>query len=167
MKAGSIAWTFDTSFGCLGSLTPGSEAYIRDVNTGNKLGPYQDGEICVKSLTTMKGYLNNSEANDEVFDEEGFVHMGDFGFYDQEGKLHFKERIKEVIRVNSRWFGPSEVEDTIENINGVLEACVWVNILLIEVKWCSLVTITKYFRVHMMLVLEMIEFMLQWLSNLA
>ena len=67
----------------------------------------------------MKGYLNNSEANEVVFDDQGFVHMVDLGYYDHEGRLHFNERIKEVIRVKSRWFGPSEVEDTIEKINDV------------------------------------------------
>lgn len=50
-------------------------------------------------MTCMKGYLNNQEANREFFDENGFAHMGDIGYYDEDGKLYFKDRIKEVMRV--------------------------------------------------------------------
>jgi len=124
-ETGSVSWTFDVTSGCLGALTPGNQAFIRDLGTGSRLGPGQDGEICVKTMTCMKGYLNNQEANREFFDENGFAHMGDIGYYDEDGKLYFKDRIKEVMRVTAKWFGPSEVEEAIELIDGVLEACVW------------------------------------------
>jgi len=124
-ETGSVSWTFDTTDGCLGALTPGNMAYVRDLNTGEKLGPGQEGEICVKTMTCMKGYLNNPEANNEFFGEDGFARMGDLGHYNDEGKLFFKERIKETMKVQAKWFGPSEVEEAIEQIDGVLEACVW------------------------------------------
>merc|ERR1719342_651963 len=100
-------------------------AYVRDLVTGERLGPGQEGEICVHTTTLMKGYLNNPEADKEFFDEEGFARLGDMGHYDEEGKLFFKERIKETLRVKAKWFGPTEVEEVIEQIDGVLEACVW------------------------------------------
>lgn len=34
---------------------------IVDVITGEKLGPHEIGEICVKSPYTMKEYLNNPQ----------------------------------------------------------------------------------------------------------
>ena len=34
-----------------------------------------------------------------------------------------------LFQVQAKWFGPSEVEEAIEQIDGVLEACVWVSIL--------------------------------------
>ena len=51
--------------------------------------------------------------------------MGDLGFYDEEGKLYYKERIKELIKVSNYWFGPGEVENVIEEIPCVAEAAVW------------------------------------------
>merc|ERR1719188_2546394 len=84
-ETGSVSWTFDVTSGCLGALTPGNQAFIRDLGTGSRLGPGQDGEICVKTMTCMKGYLNNQEANREFFDENGFAHMGDIGYYDEDG----------------------------------------------------------------------------------
>ena len=52
-------------------------------------------------MTCMKGYLNNPEANNEFFGEDGFARMGDLGHYNDEGKLFFKERIKETMKVNN------------------------------------------------------------------
>ena len=51
------------------------------------------------TTTCMKGYLNNPEADKEFFDEEGFARLGDMGYYDEEGNLFFKERIKETVKV--------------------------------------------------------------------
>jgi len=149
-ESGQISWTFDNSNMCLGALVPGAKAYVRDLATGERLGPGQEGEICVHTTTLMKGYLNNPEADKEFFDEEGFARLGDMGHYDEEGKLFFKERIKEIykvkfiftenlinlsvrsqlnflpiFKVKAKWFGPTEVEEVIEQIDGVLEACVW------------------------------------------
>ena len=76
------------------------------------------GEICAKTMTTMKviihdnynmvilvpsmkGYLNNSEATAEFFTDDGFAAMGDLGYFDEEGKLFFKERMKDVLKVGS------------------------------------------------------------------
>ena len=40
--------------GYLGKLTTGNSAYIRDVETGARLGPGEVGEICVKTMICMK-----------------------------------------------------------------------------------------------------------------
>ena len=49
----------------------------------------------------MRGYLNNEAATRDYFTEDWFACMGDIiGYYDQEGKLYFKDRIKEVIKVS-------------------------------------------------------------------
>lgn len=110
---------------CLGALVPGVQVYIRDRETGEKLGPNQAGEIMVKTKTMMTGYLNRYDETEEFYDDEGFAHMGDLGYYDEEGKLFYKERIKELIKVSNYWFGPGEVENVLEEIPCVAEAAVW------------------------------------------
>ena len=52
-------------------------------------------------VPSMKGYLNNSEATAEFFTDDGFAAMGDLGYFDEEGKLFFKERMKDVLKVGS------------------------------------------------------------------
>ena len=49
-----MSWTFDVSSGCLGALTPGNKACVRDTGSGQRLGPGELGEICVKTMTCMK-----------------------------------------------------------------------------------------------------------------
>jgi len=122
-EIGGISGSMDVT--CLGTLVPGVQVYIRDRETGEKLGPNKTGEIMVKTKTMMTGYLNRYEETKEFYDEEGFAHMGDLGYYDEEGKLFYKERIKELIKVSNYWFGPGEVENVLEEISCVAEAAVW------------------------------------------
>ena len=52
VQTGSVSWTWDVTSGCLGALTAGNEAIVRDTATGARLGPGEVGEICVKGGTT-------------------------------------------------------------------------------------------------------------------
>ena len=51
-------------------------------------------------MICVKGYLNNPAADTDYFTQDGFATMGDLGYYDEEGRLYFKDRIKEVIKVS-------------------------------------------------------------------
>ena len=57
--------------------------------------------IMIVLVSSMKGYLNNTEATAEFFTDDGFAAMGDLGYFDEEGKLFFKERMKDVLKVGS------------------------------------------------------------------
>ena len=43
-------------------------------------GPDEQGEICIKSPQCFKGYLNENDA--KIFDQDGYFHTGDLGYYD-------------------------------------------------------------------------------------
>lgn len=75
-------------------------AKLQIVNPDTKTVCGQDeiGEICVKNAVSMKGYLNRPVENNEFFDDEQFAHIGDLGYWDAAGTLHFLERMKDVIR---------------------------------------------------------------------
>ena len=53
--------------------------------------------------------------------------MGDLGYYDEEGRMFYKDRIKDVMRVKAKWFGPSQLEEHVEKLDAVYEVCVWVS----------------------------------------
>lgn len=60
----------------------------------------EDGEICVRGETVMKGYWNNPEATAAVIDADGWLHTGDIGTIDSLGRLKITDRKKDII-VNS------------------------------------------------------------------
>ena len=35
----------------------------------------------------------------QFFEKDGFAHVGDEGYYDEEGRLYFMDRIKELLKV--------------------------------------------------------------------
>ena len=37
-----------------------------------------------------------------------------------------QDRIKDVMRVRAKWFGPSELEEFVEKLDEIYEVCVWV-----------------------------------------
>lgn len=86
---------------------------------GSILSSYQRGEICVKGPQVMKGYLNNQKATEEVIDRDQFFHTGDTGYYDDDGRIFYVDRMKELIKVKGFQVPPAELESILKSHNGV------------------------------------------------
>ena len=70
------------------------------------------GEILVKGDSVMIGYLNNPEANAEVFTEDGWFRTGDIGYMDRHGYIFITGRKKNVIILsNGKNIFPEELEE--------------------------------------------------------
>lgn len=84
--------------GSVGRLIAGLSSVIKDTSTGDNLGPYQKGEICIKGPTVTKGYYRNEEATRNSFTEDGWFKTGDIGYFDENGFLYIVDRMKELIK---------------------------------------------------------------------
>jgi fatty-acyl-CoA synthase len=101
---------------------PGIEVRIVDGATGAECPPGSPGAILVRGWNLMKGYYNMPEQTAQAIDAEGWLHTGDLGLMDAEGRLRFVGRAKELIRVGGENVAPAEVEDVLHRHPDVLQA---------------------------------------------
>ncbi|CAD5227988.1 unnamed protein product [Bursaphelenchus okinawaensis] len=95
----------------VGRLMPNVELRIIDSNTNTELGINEPGDIQVKVSSSAPGYINNPEANKELYTSDGFLDIGDVGYIDEKGFLYLVDRKKEMLKVGGRQASPSELED--------------------------------------------------------
>lgn len=108
----------------VGKPVPMTYLKVVDVETREKLGPHQAGEICVKGPYCCLGYLNKPEATKNLYDDDGFIQSGDIGYYTEEGKVFVVDRIKELIKCMDQQVAPAELEDLLVQHRAVKEVVV-------------------------------------------
>jgi acyl-CoA synthetase (AMP-forming)/AMP-acid ligase II len=97
-------------FGSIGVPAPNTECKIVDLETGEALGPNQEGELCVRGPQIMKGYLNRPEATAQTIDREKWLHTGDIAYADEDGHFFIVDRAKELIKYKGFQVPPAELE---------------------------------------------------------
>jgi long-chain acyl-CoA synthetase len=107
--------------GSVGTPIAGVEVRIAD-----------DGEILVRGENVTSGYYvdksqipDRKSQIDEVIDADGWLHTGDIGESDADGRLFIKGRKKEmIVTPDGRNVFPEDVERTLNEITGVRESAV-------------------------------------------
>lgn len=107
----------------VGQLVGGIRVKIIDEH-GNRCGVNVDGEICIKTTYKFLGYYGNQQANDEIFDEEGFIVTGDIGHFDEEGYLYVIDRKKDLLKYCGFQISPSEIDAYLIESSHIKLACV-------------------------------------------
>lgn len=99
-----------TKFGSVGLLMPNLHCKVINPETGEILGPNQNGEICVKGPLVMMGYTKDPEATAKTIDSDGWLYTGDIGHYDDDEYFFIVDRIKELIKYKGFQVPPAELE---------------------------------------------------------
>lgn len=103
-------------------LLDGIKVCIADPATGRTLPPGTSGEIRVRGWSVMKGYYKMPEQTAKAIDASQWLHTGDLGVMDGEGRLRFLARIKEVFRVGGENVAPAEVEEVLHRHPAIRQA---------------------------------------------
>ncbi len=102
----------DVRLHTVGRPLPGMEIRIVDRDTRRPLAAGEIGEILIRGQLTP-GYYKDPERNAAAFDTEGFFLTGDLGLVDNDGRLHFRGRIKEMVKTGGINVAPLEVEEVL------------------------------------------------------
>ncbi|XP_049517956.1 uncharacterized protein LOC119442243 isoform X2 [Dermacentor silvarum] len=119
-------------FKSIGRLGMGVEAMVRDVETGKPIGPWEQGELVVRSPGLMRGYWGM--LHESVTDSEGWYRTGDLCYYDDEGWLYLVQRLSDFFCCRGTKVSPVLVET-------VLQKC-------LEVDDCAVVGLPHYEAGH-------------------
>ena len=110
-----------------GRPSPNTEVAVFDEH--GKTPPIgEDGEICVKGAHVCSGYwgVPSEEFLKDFYGE--YFKTGDWGHLDKEGYVHLVSRKKEIINVGGKKVSPMEVEEVLNEIDGIEEsACVGIH----------------------------------------
>ena len=108
--------------GSIGIPIPGVKLEIRD-KEGSITAPGVTGEICAKGENIMQGYWRNEAKTREVI-SNGWLQTGDLAHYDEEGFIYIDGRSSEMIKSGGNRISPKEVEEVIQELDGVQEVAV-------------------------------------------
>ena len=85
-----------------------------------------DGEILVHSPGNCSGYFNDDQATRDLIDEQGWLHTGDVGRFDDEGFLYITDRKKDIfITAGGKNVAPGNIENLMKTSRFINQAVVY------------------------------------------
>ncbi|MGH9557046.1 MAG: AMP-binding protein [Terriglobales bacterium] len=111
--------------GSVGPTMKGVEAHILDPQPDDEDGATPgSGEVLIRSRLVMKGYYKRPDATNASI-QDGWLHTGDLGYFDEDGNLFITGRKKDVIVLSSgKNVYPEEIEAHYLKSQWIKELCV-------------------------------------------
>jgi long-chain acyl-CoA synthetase len=111
---GPMTWTpHRVRPGTVGPPIPGQEIRLLD-----------DGEVVCRGGNVFSGYLKDPERTAEMLDDEGWLHSGDIGVFDEAGYIKIVDRKKElIITAGGKNISPANLEAALKSFPLIGQAC--------------------------------------------
>ena len=106
--------------GSIGLPMPSTELALLD-DEGREVPPGQPGEIAIRGPQVMAGYWQRPDETAKVMTADGYFRTGDIGTVDERGYFRIVDRKKDMILVSGFNVYPTEIEDVLSQMAGVLE----------------------------------------------
>jgi len=112
--------------GSIGLPLPSTYMKLLD-DAGQEVALGQSGEIAIKGPQVMSGYWQRPDETAMAMTADGYFKSGDIGVMDEHGFFRIIDRKKDMILVSGFNVYPTEIEDVVSQLKGVLEcACIGV-----------------------------------------
>ncbi|MDD2897132.1 MAG: AMP-binding protein [Desulfuromonadaceae bacterium] len=95
----------------VGRSLPDVEVKIVDIESGERLPPGKQGELCTKGYHVMKGYYKMPDETARAIDGDNWLHTGDLAIMDENGYCKITGRIKQMIIRGGENIYPREIEE--------------------------------------------------------
>jgi long-chain acyl-CoA synthetase len=114
-NTGPLTWEANrVKPGTVGRALPGVEVVLAE-----------DGEVVARGGNIFPGYLNDPDKTAEALDDDGWLHTGDIGEFDDEGYLRIVDRKKElIITAGGKNISPANLEAALKSLPLVGQAAV-------------------------------------------
>ncbi len=103
---------------------PGLEVRVVHPDTGAVCAVGEEGELQFRGTLVTPGYYKKPEETAAAFTADGWFRSGDLGVRDAEGRVIFKGRLKETLRISHFMVAPGEIETFLMSHPGVEQAFV-------------------------------------------
>lgn len=102
-------------------IAPDIAFRVVDTETGEPLPIGERGELQLRGYNVMTGYLNNPEATNAAFTQDGWFRTGDLS-YSQGDRFVYLSRLKDGLRLRGYLVEPAEIEAFVSRHADVLDA---------------------------------------------
>jgi len=102
----------------------GLEARVVDPESGRDQPVDREGELWLRGRLVTTGYYRKPEETAKAFSPDGWFKTGDLAMRDAAGRVIFRGRLREVLRISHFMVAPGEIEAYLQTHPKVLQAFV-------------------------------------------
>ncbi len=102
----------------------GLEVRVVDPETGVDQPVEREGELWLRGRLVTRGYYEKPEETARAFTADGWFKTGDLAVRDRKGRVIFRGRLREVLRISHFMVAPGEIEGYLQTHPKVLQAFV-------------------------------------------